>query len=135
VGPIYYVPNAFDSYGYAAAAAAEARPDGSSAPVVVNQYFGAQDGDYARTEFQSSAPRVEAPPPAAGDPIGPQENFYLIAYKDHSIYSALAYWVEDGTLHYVTTQNTHNQASLGLIDLERTTKLNSDRNVPFSLTR
>jgi hypothetical protein len=41
--------------------------------------------------------------------------------------------VEGDTLHYVTTQNTHNQASLALIDLEQTTKLNADRAIPFSI--
>jgi hypothetical protein len=41
--------------------------------------------------------------------------------------------VEDHTLHYVTTQNTHNQADLNIIDLDFTRKLNADRNLPFSL--
>ena len=49
------------------------------------------------------------------------------------IYSALAYWVEDKTLHYVTTQNTHNQASLDLIDLTLTKNLNQANDVPFSI--
>lgn len=140
-GPIYYVPNAFDTYGSVDIAASEARAArlaaGASAPVIVNQYFGSKEGDYSQTEYTSSAkpPASDVSAAAPGDPIGPQENYYLIAYKDHSIYSALAYWVEDGTLHYVTTQNTHNQASLGLIDVEQTTKLNSDHGVPFSLSR
>ena len=49
------------------------------------------------------------------------------------MYAALTWWVEGSTLHYVTTQNTHNQASLDLIDVDRTTKLNQDHNVPFSI--
>ena len=61
---------------------------------------------------------------APGDPIGTPQNYYLIAYKNHAVYTALAYWVEDKTLHYVTTQNTHNQASLDLIDLTLTKSLN-----------
>ena len=65
--------------------------------------------------------------------LAPAENYYLIAYKNHSVYAALAYWVEDDTLHYVTTQNTHNQASLALIDIELTKNLNQARNVPFSV--
>ena len=69
-----------------------------------------------------------------GDPLGDPQKYYLIAYKDRSIYSALAYWLEGNILHYVTTQNTHNQASLDLIDLEQTTRLNADKNVPFTLT-
>jgi hypothetical protein len=77
----------------------------------------------------------EAPPAAEPNdlPAPPVVTTYLIAYKDHSISAALAYWVEDDTLHYVTPQNTHNQASLNLIDVERSYKLNADQSVPFSL--
>ncbi len=76
---------------------------------------------------------MDDPPQAAGDPIGTPQNYYLIAYRNHAVYSALAYWVEDKTLHYVTTQNTHNQASLDLIDLDLTKSLNQTRDVVFSL--
>jgi hypothetical protein len=78
-------------------------------------------------------PPEPAPAVNPGDPLVPTENYYLIAYKNHSIYSALAYWIEGDTLHYVTTENTHNQASLSLIDVDRTYKLNADRSVPYSI--
>ena len=68
-----------------------------------------------------------------GDLLSDPRNYYLISYKDHTIYSALTYWLEGDTLHYVTTQNTHNQATLSLIDLDKTYKLNEDRSVPFSI--
>lgn len=130
IGPVYYVPNAFDTY--AGVEAAPVRSVGPAPPVVVNQYFGSDREDYARTEFRADA-RPAQPAELPGDPLTPQQNYYLIAYKDRSIYSALAYWVEGDTLHYVTTQNTHNQASLNLIDLEQTKKLNADQAVPFSI--
>lgn len=60
-------------------------------------------------------------------------SFYLIAFKDHSIYSAFAYWVEGDTLHYVTAQRVHNQASLSLVDRDLTDKLNRDRNLQVRL--
>ncbi len=131
VGPIYYVPNAFDTNysGYDAYPPSEAPPS-EPQRVVVNQYF--VSPSYSRQESYEPTPPAEQPG-NAGDPIGPTQNYYLIAYKDHTIYSALAYWVEGETLHYVTTQNTHNQASLALLDLEQTTKLNADRSVPFSI--
>jgi len=53
--------------------------------------------------------------------------YYLLAFKDHSIYSAFAYWVEGETLHYVTPLRVHNQASLSLVDRELTDKLNRGR--------
>jgi hypothetical protein len=95
-------------------------------PVIINQYFTAPPPQQASSQQDQSQP-------PAGAPIGPVENYYLIAYKDHSVYPAISFWVEDKTFHYVTTQNTHNQASLDLIDLDLTRNLNQARNVPFNL--
>jgi hypothetical protein len=106
-------------------------------PVIINQYFsGPAPGQPAQPQ------QPAAPPPAAsnsntqapGDLLGTPQNYYLIAYKNHEVYPALAYWVEDKTLHYVTTQNTHNQASLDLIDIPRSKSLNQDRDVPFTIS-
>jgi hypothetical protein len=60
---------------------------------------------------------------------------YLIALKNASIYSATDYWVEDGTLHYLTTSNAHNQISLDQVDLDFTTRLNRERGVDFRLQK
>lgn len=62
---------------------------------------------------------------------GPQ--FYLIALKDHSVYSAYAYWVEGDTLHYVTAQRVHNQVSLDLVDREMTQRLNRNHSMQVKL--
>lgn len=138
VTPIYYVPNAFGSaypwtetsaYPEAVPATTTYSTQPNGQPVVINQYFITKG---------SAVPEQPAPAPATenfnpGDPLTPAPSYYLIAYKDHSIYSALAYWIEGDTLHYVTTGNTHNQASLSLIDIDQSYKLNSDRSVPFSV--
>ena len=50
-----------------------------------------------------------------------------------TIYSAVAYWVDGDTLHYFTTGNTHNQASLSLIDRELTERLNRELGIDFKL--
>jgi hypothetical protein len=71
------------------------------------------------------------PGAAAVAPAAPR--LYLIALKNHSIYTAAEYWVEDGTLHYVTTFGVHNQASLDQVDLEFTTRLNRERGLDFRL--
>lgn len=114
-------------------------------PVIINQYFGMPmpqappDDDSVHVYSQPSGPYAQQPgqtPQSQNDPqYASSEPTYLIAYKDHSVYSALAYWVEDHTLHYVTTGHTHNQADLSLIDLDFTKKLNQDRNAPFTLNR
>ena len=53
-----------------------------------------------------------------------EPSHYLIAFKDRSIYSAVAYWVDGDTIHYFTAGNTHNQASVSLIDRALTRRLN-----------
>jgi hypothetical protein len=137
--PLYaggaYVP----AYGYSGSAGdyssqTQLNPQQQSnpaPPVVINQYFGppVPPEPVTGTMYQPSSER----PPSEEDATPAANRYYLLAFKDHSIYSALAYWVEDKTLHYVTPQNTHNQASLDLVDLEFTKQLNQDRAVPFSV--
>jgi hypothetical protein len=141
VGPIYYTPNALDSSYYSDTSAYPGlapantsygiQPSGQ--PVVINQYFVTKGSSVPGDIVPNNEEPPAAAPANAGDPLAPPASYYLIAYKDHSIYSALAYWIEGDTLHYVTTQNTHNQASLTLIDVDQTYKLNTDRSVPFSI--
>ena len=105
---------------------------GLGQPVIINQYFGSSS-----PESRAPLVQTQAAPPSRtvvpGDPLSPPENYYLIAYRDRNIYTAMAWWVEGDTLHYVTTQNVHNQTSLNFIDLEKTRVLNSDRNIPFAI--
>ncbi len=75
-----------------------------------------------------------APPPETSTIIEDKATIYLLAYKDQSVHPALAYWVKDDTLHYITLQGTHNRVSLGLVDVPYSEKLNRDRKVEFSLT-
>ncbi|HEY3824802.1 MAG TPA: hypothetical protein VGL82_09595 [Bryobacteraceae bacterium] len=144
-----WVPDYFDymdaqsqyasPYGYSAAyglppgaPAYGPPPVGAQAPqqpVIINQYFSTPPAQQPANSPETNNTATQAP----GNPIGTPTNYYLIAYKNHEVYSALAYWVEDKTLHYVTTQNTHNQASLDLIDLALTKSLNEKNEVPFSL--
>jgi hypothetical protein len=58
---------------------------------------------------------------------------YLIAFKDHTILPALAYWVEGDTLMYISQQGTPNRASLSLIDRDFSKQLNRERQVDFNL--
>ncbi len=58
---------------------------------------------------------------------------YLIAYKDHTILPALAYWIEGDTLNYISEAGTPNRASLSLIDRDFSKQLNRERRVDFNL--
>ena len=68
---------------------------------------------------------------APAKPADPPQ--YLLAFKDHSIYTAVAYWVDGDTLHYFTTGNIHNQASISLLDRELTERLNRELGIDFKL--
>jgi hypothetical protein len=123
-----------------------------AAPVMTYVYpvyvgSGYTDGTYAPPP---DAPQsvmdayVPQPAPAAADQSNPEPvsrddesstaqtadrstpDHYLIALKDHTIYSVVAYWVNGDTLHYFTAGNVHNQASLSLVDRDLTMRLNNE---------
>ena len=65
----------------------------------------------------------------------PREPLYLIAFSDHRIQAAIAYWVDGNTLHYVTREHEQRQVSLDEIDRPFSEQLNRDRRVEFHLPR
>jgi hypothetical protein len=62
-----------------------------------------------------------------------QPSFYLIALRDHTIYAAIGYWIEDQTLHYITPENVHNRLALDQVDRAFTKQLNDERHIDFTL--
>jgi hypothetical protein len=96
------------------------------APVIINQ-FGSADSLYVPTEAQPARELARRP---SGDAEPPR---YLIAFKDRTVYSAVAYWVDGDTLHYFTSGNTHNQVSVSLIDRALTERLNKESGVEVKL--
>ena len=97
-------------------------PPASGPPV-----FGGGFGEAAIGPPPPPPPQPAAPAPdqSSQSPFVPA-SYYLIAYKDHTIYSAVAYWVVGDTLHYFTTGATHNQVSLALVDRDLTQRLNEE---------
>ncbi|HYW45488.1 MAG TPA: hypothetical protein VE959_21680 [Bryobacteraceae bacterium] len=101
-------------------------------PVIINQFGAGQTqqmqpmGMYPpQSDQPADVPQAQVP---ASEPA-----HYLIAFKDHTIYSAIAYWVDGDTLHYFTTGNTHNQVSVSLVDRELTDRLNREMGVEVKL--
>lgn len=133
----YYPPN-----GYAPPPDAYP-PDPYAQPapgpqVIINQNFVPPTArpvmrDYAENGESGGIQRYEPATSGRPEASAPEDSYYLIAFKDHSIYSAFAYWVEGDTLHYVTPQRVHNQASLSRVDRELTGRLNKDRNMQVKL--
>jgi hypothetical protein len=78
-------------------------------------------------EVQRQPETVDEPEPAS------TSTPYLLAFKDHTILSAVAYWADGETLHYFTTGSTHNQVSISLLDRELTDRLNRELGTDFKL--
>jgi hypothetical protein len=99
-------------------------PQAPVTPVIINLY---SNGAQVRAD--------QAPPEQAADESAAsfEPSHYLIAFKDHTIYAATAYWVDGDTLHYFTDGNHHNQASLSLVDRDFTQKLNKQAGVDVTL--
>ncbi len=94
------------------------------------------DGEYYTSGQRQGATIYDAPRTQAAVEDTPEPadgNRYLIAFKDHTIYSAVAYWADGDTLHYFTTGNTHNQVSVSLIDRDLTERLNKEMGNDFKL--
>jgi hypothetical protein len=80
--------------------------------------------EYDQYGQQTNRPTAQAD---SGPPV------YLIAFRDHSIRAALAYWVQTGILHYVTVDHEQKQAPLNTVDRDLSAQLNRERRVAFSL--
>lgn len=132
-------------------------PQQPAPSVVINQSFTPETArpllrDYSESDLPESNPSnssvriYEAPmrsggtnnQPRTGN-LAPQADdkptIYLIALKDSSIHSAIGYWVEDSTLHYVTPQGTANRVTLDQVDRDITEQLNRDRHIEFTLNK
>ena len=122
-----YVGGYFDNAYPAEAAAPPQQPNITvidpprPAPAMI-QRFGSVDAQDPTTP--TAAP--DDPEPVEEPASTFEPSHYLIAFKDHSVYSAVAYWVDGDTLHYFTSGNTHNQVSVSLVDRDLTERLNKE---------
>jgi hypothetical protein len=129
-----YVGGYADPYSMEFAAPAAQQPNitiimpPQQAPMVVNPFVPGAAQDAASLPAPVYEPAPATQPLTAAEPT-----HYLIAFKDHTIYPAIAYWVDGDTLHYFTSGNTHNQASVSLIDRELTERLNRESGVEVKL--
>ncbi|HTQ53282.1 MAG TPA: hypothetical protein VMI94_02415 [Bryobacteraceae bacterium] len=143
---IYAFPVYVGGYGYGSGYAPDQGgppPDAdqgnapaSQPPVIINQYFGTPPPNSdapAESPANSNFHFYQSPTDSTDAAPAPEPSYYLIAFKDHTIYSAVAYYTEGDTLHYFTTGNVHNQVSLSLVDRELTEKLNRQHNVDLRL--
>ncbi len=141
----YYDPSLLYGGQQEAPAQDPAQAQGPAAPtVIINQNFIADhatplmrtygddgSGPVGMQSYQAPGPpAVEVQSSGRNDE---QPTMYLIAFRDHTIVPALAYWTEGNTLKYVNVDHTLNQATLDLIDRDLSQTLNQQRNVEFKL--
>lgn len=63
----------------------------------------------------------------------PQQITYRIAFKGSVVRLAVAYWVRNNTLYYVTPDHQERTAPVGSVDRALTERLNNEQGVPFYL--
>jgi hypothetical protein len=133
-----YAPGYADAYGQQAPQQPNVTVVYPPPPTSVIIQFPPPDGGPQAMGMQPGPPPAYGAPfprrPAADDATSANDApHYLIAFKDRTIYSAIAYWVDGDTLHYFTTGNTHNQVSLALVDRDLTARLNQESGVDLKL--
>jgi hypothetical protein len=101
-------------------------------PVIINNYYPGATTDNPAAGQPVPQPVTVQP---AGDaaPANEPTAYYLIACKDHTIYAAVAYWVDGDTLHYFTAGNKQNQVSLSQVDRDLTARLNRESGMEVNL--
>ena len=89
-------------------------------------------GQHVNDGEQSASPERACPALSARE--DELDRFQVfIALKDSKVYTALAYWVQGETLHYITPDGIHNQVSLELVDRRISARLNAGRLVELML--
>jgi hypothetical protein len=143
--PVVYVPYAYPVYmggyyaGYGYGYGETPPPQPQPQPNITVIYPPLQQPQPAPVYLSPAEPprsqiQEYATPPATATETAPAEPaYYLLAFKDHSVYSAVGYWADGDTLHYITGGNVHNQVSLSLVDRELTEQLNKGRGVSVRL--
>jgi hypothetical protein len=96
---------------------------GGTPGVVVNQGF----------HYDTPAPDVRDYNKPPNDRTDYQPVMYLIALKDHNTLAVLTYWVEAGSLHYVTADHEMKQVPLSSVDRDLSERLNRERHLAFRL--
>jgi hypothetical protein len=106
-----------------------------ASPVTIYQNFApAQPDQGVANPVQQWGPAAgQGEPAPAAAAANDEQTLFLIALKDSSVYTAVAWWVDGGALHYITPQGKHNQVSLDLVDRSVSERLNRGRSVEFRL--
>ena len=127
----------------------------TSGPTVINEYNAPGYPQYQQQSYppngQNYAPQAQPytqvypqPAPSAAQStvrrsVGTQPmlraapQFYLIAFTNHTIQTAVSFHVQGNTLYYTTRENVEKTAPLAAVDARFSQQINRDRHVDFQL--
>jgi hypothetical protein len=123
--PVYVPAAGYGYYDNSYGAPAPAPEGYSPAPYPTTMYMPPAYPETAESRTITN-PFVDGDAPAPMQTDDSAAKHYLIAFKDHTVYAAVAYFLEGDTIHYFTAGNVHNQASISLIDRDLTARLNKE---------
>jgi hypothetical protein len=83
--------------------------------------------------YEGSTRKPPTEPETARSVASDKPTIYLIALTDSTIRQAIGYWIEGGTLRYVTPQSTISGVPLEDVDGRLSQQLNAERNLEFDL--
>jgi len=104
--------------------------------VIINQYFKPDIANPVMHDYSNAplpGPGAQQSTSDQTSAAGDRQVMFLIAMKDHTIFPAVAYWVEGDTLNYITVQGAKNSVSLDLVDRDFSRQINQERRVEFGL--
>jgi hypothetical protein len=102
--------------------------------VIINQYFRPDTANPVVRDYSNvPLPAPQQVPDDQAATTADQQVMFLVALKDHTIFPAIAYWVEGDTLNYITVQGAKNSVSLDLVDRDFSKQINKERKVEFGL--
>ena len=82
---------------------------------------------------QPAAPAYYQQPAPVSQSVYPTPDFYLIAFSDGIIQTAVSFSVDGDTLHWTTREHVDKQAPLSTVDRPFSEQLNRERGVEFKL--
>ena len=120
------------------------QPQQQTPTVVINQSFQPDTVHPVLRDYSNLQPpnvtQLGGPPQDAPQQVPPgttladdQPTIFLIAMKDHTIYPAIAYWVDKDTLNYVTVEGGVKRVPYDQVDRDLSKQLNDQRSVEFRL--
>jgi len=142
--PYYY--SGYPYYGYDPYYDSYDSGGGYSTPPVTGQqnygypYPPQDQGQPGPSQQQQYPPQGQnGPPPQPQSSTGNYpgqnqgQNFYLIAFNNHSVQAATAYKVEGDQIHWITPEGQEMQAPLASVDIRYSQQINRDRHVDFRI--